>query len=100
MRAGQLRHRITLLTPSANEWGELTEWNPFHTVAAEVNDDGGELIDPHGAVIAKRSLTIIMRPMTLPEPLRIEWLKKQYTVIHVARDRKLKQLTLTAVSEQ
>lgn len=101
MRAGNLRDRITLLTPTPNPWGEHTEWKELATLHAEIDDKSGDLTDTAGADTQKRTITATIRYRKhLKGNERIVWLEQSYAIAHIERDKKRRSLTLTCESEQ
>ena len=101
MRAGTLREKITLFTPTQNAWGESTEWQEAVTIHAEILDKSGDLTDTAGAETHKRTITAKIRfRHGLKGNERIVWLGDSYALAHIERDPKRRFLMLTCRSEQ
>ncbi len=101
MRAGSLREKITLMTPTENDWGESTEWQETNTISAEIVDKSGDLSDTAGAETHKRTITAKIRfRHGIKGNERIIWLGNSYALAHIERDPKRRFLILTCRSEQ
>ncbi len=103
MRAGRLRHRITILRPVESrsaDGGVVIEWEPFMTRHAHIEGLRGRELFEQASAQARATHKIEMRhaPDVTPRHA-VDFKGRRFEIVHVDHVRELREMTLLMVTE-